>query len=93
VKGSVRKSLGALLRTLAGSDVLEELPETPGERARESFLAWLVKPERLPVDEPGADRPRKTLSSLIFAPERLPRDERPGAGDAGSGRPGAGRAA
>lgn len=93
VKGSVRKALGALFRTLAGSEVLEELPEAPGDRARTSFLAWLVKPERLPVDEPGTDRPRQTLSSLIFAPEQLPRDERPGAGDAGRGRPGAGRAA
>lgn len=84
MKSGALGRLGDWLSLLASSETLEELPEAPVGRTRESLLAWLTKAETLQTDEPAAGKGRQSFLGRLFASERLPVDpvggEAPGRG-------------
>lgn len=67
--------LAGLIRTIAESEQLEELPAPPGERGKGSLFSWLLSAEDLPLDGPGHAKPRGASPTGLFSSESLPFDE------------------
>ena len=72
-----RGRCGGWLRTIAGSETLDELPPVRSGRSRPSVFAWIFTPEDLPSDTPVEGKSRVSLFSLLLSSESLPEDQVP----------------
>lgn len=64
-------------REIFRAEKLDEIAEAPRANRGDSFFVWLMKPERLPVDEPDGLRVSKSFLTRLFEREDLDQDPVP----------------